>query len=76
MSIYRQIGEKIVYLRKKKSLTQEELALRCGISPSYLRCIEHGTANPTLKELSRIAEGLETDVNDLLGISLVLEAVL
>lgn len=75
MSIYSQIGKKIVDLRKKKGLTQEGLALQCGISPSYLRCIEHGTANPTIKELERIAEGLELVTDDLLDTSLTLDAI-
>ena len=59
MSIYKEIGETIVQIRKEKGLTQERLALECGVSVSYLRRIEHGDANPTINELWRIAETLE-----------------
>ena len=46
MSIFVEIGTTIVSLRKEKGLTQEQLALECEISVSYLRRIEHGEANP------------------------------
>ena len=64
MSIYEEIGETIVYLRKDKGLTQENLALETGISVSYLRLIEHGSANPTINELWKIAEVLEVDLRN------------
>ncbi len=64
MSIYEEIGETIVYLRKDKGLTQESLALETGISVSYLRSIEHGKANPTINELWKIAEVLEVDLRN------------
>lgn len=59
MRIFVDIGETIVYLRKQKGITQEQLALECGISISYLRRIEHGDANPTVYELLKIATVLE-----------------
>ena len=56
MSIFVEIGTTIVSLRKEKGLTQEQLALECEISVSYLRRIEHGEANPTIHALWRLAE--------------------
>ena len=64
MSIFDEIGEAIIYLRKQKGFTQERLALECAISVSYLRLIEHGDANPTINELWRIAEILETELRN------------
>ena len=64
MSIYEEIGETIVYLRKNKGLTQENLALETGISVSYLRLIEHGSANPTINELWKIAEVLDVQLRN------------
>ena len=55
MTIHDGIGRTIVDIRTSRSLSQEQLALECEISVSYLRRIEHGTANPTINELSRIA---------------------
>ena len=64
MSIYEEIGEAIVYLRKDKGLTQENLALETGISVSYLRLVEHGSANPTINELWKIAEVLDVELRN------------
>ena len=64
MSIYDEIGETIVYLRKDRGLTQENLALETGISVSYLRLIEHGNANPTINELWKIAEVLDVELRN------------
>ena len=52
------LPEKLYALRKKSGLSQEQLALECEMSVSYLRRIEHGAANPTINELSRIPETL------------------
>ena len=70
MSVYDEIGRRIIYLRKQKSLTQENLALECDISVSYLRLIEHAKANPTGKELLKLANVLECDVHILVASSL------
>lgn len=69
MRIYEEIGETIVYLRKEKGLTQENLALETGISVSYLRLIEHGDANPTINELCKIAEVLEIELRNPLAVT-------
>lgn len=58
MSIFDEIGITIISIRKQKGLTQEQLALECEISVSYLRLIEHGAANPTINELLLIADVL------------------
>jgi len=69
VSIYAEIGETIIYLRKQKGFTQENLALECAISVSYLRLIEHGNANPTINELWRIAEVLEVELQNPFAVS-------
>ena len=53
-----EIGRIIVVLRERKGLTQEKLALEAEMSVIYLRRIERGRANPTLRALDRVA-GLE-----------------
>lgn len=64
MSIYDEIGNTIVWMRKQKEMTQEWLALECEISISYLRRIEHGTANPTIGELYIIARALDMELRN------------
>ena len=46
-----EIGRIIVVLRERKGLTQEKLALEAEMSVIYLRRIERGRANPTLRAL-------------------------
>lgn len=63
MSVHDDIGRTIVALRTQKGFSQEYLALECEMSLSYLRRIEHGTANPTIDMLLlRIAEVLDEDI--------------
>lgn len=59
MSIPKEIGQNIVYLRKIGNITQEWLALEVNMSVAYLRAIEHGRANPTVEMLSKIANALD-----------------
>ena len=58
MTIHNDIGGTIGKTRALRNLLQEQLALECEMSVSYLRRIEHGAANPTINELSRIPETL------------------
>lgn len=52
-------------LRRKKQLSQEELANRCGLHRTYITDIEHGTRNVSLKNISRIAHAVEESLQDL-----------
>jgi len=61
---YKQIGQKIAYYRKLKSLTQKEMARRLNISESTLGKIECGKYNNNipLSILLSIAEELKIDL--------------
>ena len=63
MSIFVEIGGNILSLRQSRGLTQEQLAQKTGMSVSYLRMIEKGQANPTIKTLSRLADALNVPFN-------------
>jgi transcriptional regulator with XRE-family HTH domain len=52
------VGENIRKLRKRKGLSQEELALEAEIDLTYLGGIERGRRNPSLMVMSRIADAL------------------
>ena len=69
MSIHNDIGDNIIVIRKNKNLTQEKLALECEISPSYLRLIEHGNANPTINELLKISNALNFTLQNPFSVS-------
>ncbi len=53
------LGQQIHALRISHHMTQETLASAAGISPSYLRKIEKGNANPSLNIIQRIAVKLD-----------------
>ena len=65
---YKKIGAKIVYYRKIRGLTQEELAELVGISPQYLSRIENGNYHKSvsLSILMKIAEKLNVTMVQLM----------
>ena len=50
--------------RKKKKLTQSQLAEKIGISRAYLAEIELGTKTPSLAVVKRICEVLRVKIGD------------
>ena len=65
MKIEVQLGMRIVYLRKQKNMSQEDLALEAEINKNYLCDLENGRRNPTLRILEKIAIALDIDVSEL-----------
>jgi transcriptional regulator with XRE-family HTH domain len=65
---YKEVGIKISEYRKKRKLTQEELANQVGISYSYIIQIEAPNVEKrmSLEVLFDIANALNIDVKDLL----------
>ena len=62
----RQIGNKLLILRKDRGLTQSELAEKAGLSDRTYADIERGTVNMRLMTLIKICEALRIRPNDLL----------
>ncbi|MDD5428490.1 MAG: helix-turn-helix transcriptional regulator [Candidatus Omnitrophica bacterium] len=52
--------------RKKKSLSQEDLAFESGLHRAYIGQIERGEKNIGLINLEKIAKALKISVNDLI----------
>ena len=44
--------------RIQTGLTQEELSEKTGIALSYIHKLENGNANPSIRTLKRLAEGM------------------
>ena len=65
MKIEEQLGMRIKYLRKRKGLSQEDLALEADINKNYLSDLERGTRNPTLKVLEKISIALGITISEL-----------
>ena len=62
MTINKQLGYRIRYLRQNKGLSIEALALEAEINRNYLGDLERGTRNPTMAVLAKIARGLGIDL--------------
>jgi transcriptional regulator with XRE-family HTH domain len=56
MTINKQLGARIRYLRQQKNMTIEDLALEAEINRNYLCDLERGTRNPTVVVLNKIAK--------------------
>lgn len=52
------IGERIHDLRIESGLSQEQLALRADITPTYLGLIERNIKNPTIKVIEQLCNAL------------------
>jgi HTH-type transcriptional regulator/antitoxin HipB len=56
------LGNAVRALRRRKGLTQQELARRAGLSRQWLAGLENGTANPSWEVVLRLAAALDADV--------------
>lgn len=61
------VAERIKAIRKKKGISQDELAELAGLNRVHLFRIERGRCNPTLRTLKIIADTLGVKVRDLIG---------
>jgi transcriptional regulator with XRE-family HTH domain len=60
------LAQQLRNLRRRKKLTQEQLAERAGMDRSYLSGIELGKHNVPLDTICRLAWALGLDVRDLI----------
>ena len=63
---YRQLGERIRTLRKRRELSQDALARLVGLSRTSLTNIEIGRQHPPLHTFCEIVEQLQVDFSELL----------
>lgn len=65
-TVKKKFGNNVRELRKKKGLTQEELADKAGLHFTYIGQIERGLRNPSLINICKIATALNIDGKELL----------
>ena len=53
-----QVIKTLIEARKKKSMTQKQLAERTGITQPDISRLENGRGNPSLRTLNNLARGL------------------
>ena len=61
----RKFGQKISELRYNLDISQEELAFRANISPSYMSAIERGITDTTISTAKRLAKALQVELFEL-----------
>jgi len=57
-------GQRLRKLRKEHELSQEELALSCGLDRTYIGGVERGERNISLVNIVKIAEALKITPKD------------
>lgn len=60
--IAKQLGQRIRDLRCERSMSQEELSFKAGISPAHLGQIERAVKNPTIDTVAKISAALDLPV--------------
>ena len=58
-------GKRLQQLRRKKGLSQEELAFRAGLHRTYVSSAERGQRNVALVNIEKLAMALEIEIADL-----------
>jgi len=64
--LYQKVGQRIEYFRKKKRMTQEQLAEKAGLHRAYFWDIEQGR-NISIRTAYNIARALEIKLSQLLA---------
>ena len=67
VQIQEKFGLHLRDLRKVKGLSQESLALACGLDRSYIGGVERGERNISLINIYKIAEALSLPASELLN---------
>ncbi len=62
---FREIGNRLYKVRKKRGLTQAEVAEKAGLSDRTYADIERGTVNMRVETVIRICQALQITPNDL-----------
>ena len=63
------LGHAVRELRKRRGMSQEQLAGACGLHPTYLSGIEKGRRNPTWRVIAKLSEALEVRLSELVRIA-------
>ena len=60
--VQQRLGKRIQNLKKRRGLTEEKLALLCGMSALNLRKIEQGEVNLAISTIVHLAKALDITI--------------
>jgi transcriptional regulator with XRE-family HTH domain len=63
--IQKHFGERVREMRKRKELSQESLALACGLDRTYIGGVERGERNISIVNIHKIAAALNISPKEL-----------
>lgn len=58
-------GQRVQKLRKKRNLSQEQLADMAGVHRTYIGMVERAEKNITLRNIKKIAKALDVNIKEL-----------
>ena len=58
-------GQRVQELRKKRNLSQEQLADMAGVHRTYIGMVERAEKNITLRNIKKFAKALGVNIKDL-----------
>lgn len=67
MDLVQLLGRNVREHRKRRGMSQEQLALDADMKRSYVSDLERGLRNPSVRALGRLAAALGVDPRDLLA---------
>lgn len=64
--LLKEIGHRLVFYRKSRRLSQQQVADMSGLDRAYISAVEHGKHNLTLGALLKLADALEVTMQELI----------
>jgi transcriptional regulator with XRE-family HTH domain len=61
------LGTALRELREERDLTQQQLAKKAGVAPTFLSDVERGTRNPSWSTILSIAKALKVKPSELVA---------
>jgi len=61
-------GKRLAEIRKDKGIPQDKLALKCDMARSFIGEVERGKRNVSLRNICKLAIGLEVTTSELLSL--------
>ena len=62
INVRKKIGQRIREIRKKRGLTQEQLAEKTGVTDKFIGAVERGESFASFAKLEAIAKSLDCDL--------------